>query len=360
MNSPKSRITISALLLVAATLRLPAQSVVPTPLRGKEETGKDKSAIQLEDFVVTGVFTATAATKATVAISTVDSKLLNMEVAASGIDALLNVPGVFVNSSLGEIRGMVYSRGISADSSDGSNGYYYVSMQEDGLPITNVNFGNFGPDYFLRVDATLKRVEAVRGGSASITAANAPGGVFNYISKNGGATSAGEVRTRYGLEGDWSPMYRGDINLGGPIGKSPWRYNIGGFYRVANGYRPPNGYPMNDGGTIRGNIFKEYGNGSIKLYAKYQNDRNHWYEYQLGLNPQDPKQVPGLSRYSTNLHEKFSNVFPRESETNLETFDSTKKVHSQQKVLGVDWNHEFSSGLAVTMQLKKSHRLGTD
>ena len=51
---------------------------------------------------------------------------------------LLNVAGVFVNSSLGEIRGMVYSRGISADSSDGATGQYYVSMQEDGLPNTFV------------------------------------------------------------------------------------------------------------------------------------------------------------------------------------------------------------------------------
>ena len=324
----------------------PTNSAGAAPAEGK--------VLKLDEFVVTGVFTATAASKATVAISTVDSKLLNMEVTTSGTEALLNVPGVFVNASLGEIRGMVYSRGISANSSDGATGYYYVSMQEDGLPITNVNMSNYGPDYFLRADATLLRIEAVRGGSASITAANAPGGVFNYISKTGGATAGGEIRTRYGLEGDGSPMYRGDVNLSGPIGKSAWRYNVGGFYRVADGYRPPNGYPMNNGGTIRGNLFKEYTNGSIKIYAKYENDRNHWYEYQLGLNPQDPKQVPGLSRYSTNLHEKFTTRYPRESDTNLETFDSSEKVHSQQKVLGVDWKHEFGGNLTLSQNAKVS------
>jgi outer membrane receptor protein involved in Fe transport len=349
----KSRnlITLGATLFALAP-GLPAQPLAPTP--ASTPAGEKEDTVKMEDYVVTGVFTATAASKATVSISTLDAKLLNMEVPVSGVDLLLNVPGVFVNSSLGEIRGMVYSRGISANTSDGANGYYYVSLQEDGLPITDVNMSNYGPDYFHRPDATLLRVEAVRGGSASITAANAPGGVFNYISKTGGAAFAGEVRARYGLEGDWSPMYRGDINLGGPIGKSAWRYNVGGFYRVADGYRPPKGYPMNDGGTIRGNIFKEYSNGSVKIYTKYENDRNHWYEYQLGLNPQDPKQVAGLSRYSTNLHEKFTSRYPRESDTNLVNFDSADKVHSQQKVVGVDWKHELPNDWAISNNAKVS------
>ncbi len=312
-----------------------APAIPPTP---------DPKVVKLDKFVVTGVFTATSAEEATVSISTIDLPTLNTQVPVSGIDLLLNVPGVFVNSSLGEIRGMVYSRGISANTSDGARGYYYVSLQEDGLPITNVSFSNSGPDYWHRPDATLRRVEAVRGGSASITAANAPGGIFNYISKTGTPEHSGEIRARFGMEGDWSPMYRGDINLGGPVGRTSWLYNVGGFYRVAQGYRPADGYPMNNGYTVRGNLFKDYGHGSVKIYAKYQDDHNHWYEYQLGLNPKNPKQVPGLSRYSTNLHPKFVHSFPRGAEKDLATFDSGEKVHSQQHALGANWKHEFGGG----------------
>ncbi|HEY0966511.1 MAG TPA: TonB-dependent receptor [Opitutaceae bacterium] len=316
--------------------------------------GGAQDTVQLEEFVVTGVFTATSAQEATVAISTLDLSTLSTQVPVSGVDMLLNVPGVFVNSSLGEIRNVVYSRGVSANSSDGDNGYYYVSLQEDGLPITNVNFGNYGPDYFHRPDVMLYRVEAVRGGSASITSANAPGGVFNYISKTGGAEFEGELRGRVGVVGDGSLFYRSDLGVGGPIGESGWSYYAGGFYRSDEGYRPTNGYPMNDGYQVRANIFKDYGNGSIKFYTKYLNDRNHWYEYLLAKNPQDPVQGPGLSRYSTNLWPAASHQVPYGAADVMTDWDSTDKIHSQQRVFGTQWQHDFGNGWSAAANAKFS------
>jgi iron complex outermembrane recepter protein len=321
---------------------------------GERATAQKQDAVALEEFVVTGVFTATSVQEATASISTITASALADQVPVSAADVLLNVPGVFVNSSLGEIRGMVYSRGVSVNTSDGANGYYYVSMQEDGLPITNVNLGNFGPDYFLRPDASLLRVEAVRGGSASITATNAPGGVFNYISKTGTSRYGGEIRTRFGLEGESSPFYRGDLNVGGPIGNTGWVYNVGGFYRWSESHRPAKGYPMNDGGAVRGNVFKDYGHGSIKLYAKYHDDRNHWFEYLLALNPEDPKQAPGLSRFSTNLLPKASHTYPREGADQLDVWDNTAKAHSHQRAIGADWKHEFGDGWSINNNVKAS------
>ena len=142
-------------LLPAQTAPTPAVSATPAP-----SSAEAANAVKLDQFVVTGVFNATEARKATTAITALTADLLSEQVAISADDMLLNVAGIFVNSSLGEIRGMVYSRGISADSSDGATGTYYVSMQEDGLPITNVSFGNYGAGYFNRPDATLHRVEA--------------------------------------------------------------------------------------------------------------------------------------------------------------------------------------------------------
>ena len=337
-----------ALLATASHLTAQLAPAPPAP-------SSDKSAtIKLDDFVVTGVFNATEASKATVAITAIDSTTMAEQVALSADDLLLNVAGVFVNSSLGEIRGMVYSRGISADSSDGATGQYYVSMQEDGLPITNISFGNYGAGYFNRPDATLQRVEAVRGGSASITSSNSPGGAFNYISRIGTSTFGGEVRARYGLEGRSSPHYRADINLGGPLGSKGWVYNVGGFYRHAEGHRPPAGYPMNNGFVVRGNVFKDYGRGSVKIYGKYMDDRNHWYEYLLARNPEDPKQYPGLSRYSTNLFPKSSHQYPREADDQFATFDTADTVRSRQRYAGVEWNHEFGDGWSINQNVKFS------
>lgn len=340
--------------LVASTS---AEAQIPNATKpaapgGDQTTGQ--RPLTLDEIVVTGVFTATSVQDATASISTINSRMLSEQVPVSAADLLLNVPGVFVNSSLGEIRSMVYSRGVSVNTSDGANGYYYVSMQEDGLPITNVNLGNFGPDYFLRPDATLLRVEAVRGGSASITATNAPGGAFNYISRTGTVRPTGEIRTRFGIEGQGSPFYRADLNLSGPVGKNSWVYNIGGFYRWSDSHRPAVGYPMNDGGALRGNISKDYGNGSIKIHAKYLDDRNHWFEYLLALNPENPKQAPGLSRYSTNLLPKARHTYPREAAGQLDSWDNTDKAHSRQRVLGMDWKHEFGDGWSINNNAKLS------
>ena len=109
-------------------------------------------------------------------------------------------------------------------------------MQEDGLPITSLNYAT---DYYLRPDATTNRIEVLRGGAAAVTAANALGGVFNYITKTGGETLEGEVRAKVGLEGNGeNPYYRGDFNIGGPLSADKSvRFNVGGFYRNSNGAR---------------------------------------------------------------------------------------------------------------------------
>ncbi len=352
--NPTPRLLRFSGLFAAASL---AAQVAPAPSSSSAPTSSaaaKSDALKLDEFVVTGVFNATEVKKATTAITALTADMLAEQVALSADDMLLNVAGVFVNSSLGEIRGMVYSRGISADSSDGANGTYYVSMQEDGLPFTNVSFGNFGAGYFNRPDATLQRVEAVRGGSASITSSNSPGGVFNYITRTGTSRPGGEIRTRYGLEGRGSPQYRTDGTMGGPLGTKGWTYNVGGFYRYAEGHRPANGYPMNNGFGLHGNVFKDYGHGSLKIYGKYLDDRNHWYEYLLARDPQNPKQYPGLSRFSTNLFPKASFQYPREAENTLATFDTADAVRSRSRYVGAEWKHEFGDGWSISQNVRAS------
>jgi outer membrane receptor for Fe3+-dicitrate len=204
----------------------------------------------IDEIVVTGVFDKRKKMEASVAITTLNDKQISKLVPASAADLLKNVSGVYVNSSLGEIRNTVYSRGVSVGSNDGASGYYYVSMQEDGLPVTNATYGNYGPDYFLRSDATLGRLEAVKGGTASILGGNAPGGIFNYIMKEGGNTISGQVLSKYGVEGNGkNSFYRADFNVGGPLGNN-WFWDAGGFYRYDEGARYP-GYPINKGGQFR-------------------------------------------------------------------------------------------------------------
>lgn len=223
-----SKLSVAVIFLTASTSVFAQQK--PT------DTTKTKD---IDEVIVTGVFDKRTRMNAPIAISVLKSELIEKQVPNSAADLLKNVPGVYVNSSLGEIRNNVASRGISAGSADGTFAYEYISMQEDGLPVTNTTYFNYGPDFFLRADATIAQIDAVRGGPASITAANAPGGIFNYISKTGGNKFAGEIRAKYGVQGaNNSGYHRIDADFGGPLGNS-WFYNIGGFYRYDLGARYP-------------------------------------------------------------------------------------------------------------------------
>lgn len=303
-----------------------------------------ETSANLDEVVVTGVFDQRSRMEASVAISTLNTKQIERVAPTSAADLLKNIPGVYVNQARGEIWNTVYSRGISAGSIDNANGYYYVSMQEDGLPVTNLNAG---VDYFLRADASTARVEAVRGGTASILGANAPGGIFNYVTKTGGRTFQGEARVKYGLEGDGkNPYYRADLNVGGPLSKDKTlTYNIGGFYRISNGARYP-GYPMNNGGQIRANILKTYATGTLKVYAKFLNDRNAVNEFIPTQGWTDPKIPTGFSTTDSYYLPDVTLDLPINN-TGTETFRSRDKFHSKDISIGVNWVQDLGKGFTL-------------
>jgi iron complex outermembrane recepter protein len=326
----------------------------------KEVAAVDNLTIVLEegatlgDVIVTGVFDKRTALNSSIAITTLNAAQLDKVVPVSAADVLKNVPGVYVNSSLGEVRNTIYSRGVTTGNNDGRWGYDYVSMQEDGLPVTNTLYSNYGPDFFLRTDATLSKVEAVRGGSASIVGANAPGGIFNYISKTGGDKFEGEVRTRFGLEGNGqNPYYRADLNLGGPISKD-LTYNIGGFYRTAQGSNYP-GYQSNHGGQVKGNLLYNYGAGSLKFMVKLLDDHNLNKEALPTTSFTDPELVSGFTNTSSMLWPSMTatvNVPNRGSVT----YDPSKFYHSQEYKGGLKWDHDLGDGWKVSNNMSYSHK----
>ena len=307
-----------------------------------------------DEVVVTGVFDRRTALSSSIAITTLNTAQIDKLVPASAADLLKNVPGVYVNSSLGEVRNTIYSRGVTTGNNDGRWGYDYVSMQEDGLPVTNTLYSNYGPDFFLRADATLSKVEAVRGGSASIVGANAPGGIFNYISKTGGDKFEGELRTRFGLEGNGkNPYYRADVDFGGPLSKN-LTYNVGGFYRTAQGSNYP-GYQSNKGGQIKGNLLYNYGSGSLKLLVKVLNDHNLNKEALPTTNFADPELVSGFSNTSSMLWPSMTATVNVPNRGNV-TYDPSRFYHSRETKGGLRWEQDLGNGLKVTNNMSYSHK----
>jgi outer membrane receptor protein involved in Fe transport len=306
-----------------------------------------ESNANLDEVVVTGVFDARTRLEASSSISIMKTKDIERMAATSGADLLKNIPGVFVDASAGETRNTITTRGLTLFPS--ASGYNYVSMQEDGLPMSNFNYGT---DNYLRPDVTTARVEALRGGSATVTGANAPGGIFNYISKTGGETIAGEVRTKFGLEGDGkNPYYRADLGIGGPLNKDKsLRFYAGGFLRYSYGARNA-GYLANNGGQFKANITKIYKKGDLKVYLKFLDDNNAVTASTPTENWNDQKLSPGFNYTDSYDIPSIQGTLSRNGE--LVDFDSRRKFDSKEKAIGLTWSHKFNP----TTELKIASRI---
>jgi iron complex outermembrane recepter protein len=339
--------------LLASTI-IASGLLAGAPLMAQTKAAPEATAASdSSEIIVTGVFNAKKIEDAPISINVVTSQEIQQHAPVSAADLLKNVPGVFVNSSLGEIRNVVFSRGVSANSLDAAGGYYYVSLQEDGLPVELQTATNFGPDYYLRPDLNLGRLEALRGGTASITGPNAPGGIFNYISKTGKSNPGFEVQGKFGLEGDGkNPYYRGDVFAGGKLGDSLY-YSIGGFYRVSRGAHDP-GYNHNKGGQIHGNLLYDYGGGSLLFSAKYLDDHNGWFEFTPAIG--------GRANYPTGFGPTSSVLPPASGAHNYPLvgggtarYDPTSLIHSKSLSFGLNWQHDIAEDFHIENKARYSH-----
>ena len=67
----------------------------------------EESTATLEEVVVTGVFDQRKRIDASVAISTMSENQIKMQAPASAVDLLKNIPGIYSNSSVGEVGNQV-------------------------------------------------------------------------------------------------------------------------------------------------------------------------------------------------------------------------------------------------------------
>ena len=221
---------------------------------------------------------------ASFAISVIDKEKLRLVNPSSVAEVFKAVPGFWVESSGGEASNNIRTRGIPRD------GYSSVGLQEDGLPVQHdPGLGYLNADQSFRLDETINRVEAVRGGPSSIFASNAPGGVVNFITRKPGASAEGIVKLELG---DYD-HYRTDFWYGTPVAEGLSAY-VGGFYREDNGVRDP-GFTANKGGQIRIGVVKTWDKGSLDVNFKRIDDTVGFYLPVPILSDNDSKSaVPGF------------------------------------------------------------------
>lgn len=243
-------------------LALMATSVVAA----EENTADDQSkkGLDFERIVVTGVTKNQSVMQSSVSVSSLSAEQFQVATPRTSVELLRSIPGIRAESTGGEGNANIAVRGLPV----AAGGAKFLQLQEDGLPIMQFGDIAFGTaDIFLRTDASIAHVEAIRGGSASTTSSNSPGGIVNFIS-NTGEFEGGSIATTFGLD---YASFRTDFSYGGEI-DSDWSFHVGGFYRSGDGARDV-GYTANEGGQIKANLTRHLDKGHVRVYFKHLNDK---------------------------------------------------------------------------------------
>jgi len=228
----------------------------------------DDSLLGMEEVIITGRAGGAGLRKMDVsfAITTVNTADIEKFSPKSTADLFKMVPGVWVESSGGEAGANIFVRGFP-----GSGDAEFVTVQIDGLPIFPPPTLSFLENSSLfRIDETVERMEALRGGPNPVFSNGQPGVTFNFIQKKGGPDPEGLIK----LTGSDYGEKRLDAVFSGPISDDLY-YSIGGFFRSSSGIRDAE-FNSERGGQISANITKKLDNGEVTLYARYLDDRNAW------------------------------------------------------------------------------------
>jgi outer membrane receptor protein involved in Fe transport len=245
--------------------------------------------LNFDRVVVTGTAVVRSKMRQSVSVSDIDSDAITNLVATSATDVLRSIPGLRSEASGGESNANVGVRGIPIS----AGGARYLQFQEDGMPV--MLFGDVAfatADTWLRADASVERVQVVRGGSASTLTTGSPGGLINFISKTG-EEAGGFLSLSKGLDFDQT---RQEFGVGGKLADK-MRFYIGGYWRKGDGGRD-GATGTEYGGQLRLNVTRDVQGGFVRFSFKHLDDRT-------------PTFMPTPVRYVNGQIEEIPGLDPR-------------------------------------------------
>ncbi len=296
--------------------------------------------MSLDEIVITGSGNPRKKLESSVAITTMGVKQIEAQSPQSTADLLQSIPGFLVETSGGETGNNLFARGIPS-----AGAYEYVQFQEDGLPVFEdgaLQFANI--DNFQRVDLTIKKLEAIKGGTAAIYASGAPGGIINFMSQTGQNEFKGVTKLTTGDYG----LFRTDFNMGGAFIEDKLFYNIGGFYRVHDGIRNP-GYKANNGGQIKFNMTYKFDKGYARVYFKNLNDRAIFYQSTPFVKKGNSvEEYSGFNaNYGTFANKEMSRINVPQGDSGFFTANLEDGIHPKTTAIGGEIKYDLSEKVTV-------------
>ncbi len=298
-------------------------------------------ALGLDEIIVTGVVNARSKLESSVSITTLKPDGILQSSPRTTAEIFRTIPGIRSEASGGDGNTNITVRGVPIS----AGGSKYLQLQEDGLPV--LLFGDIAfatSDIFLRADANIARIEAIRGGSASTMASNSPAGIINFISKTG-AVEGGSIAATLGI--DYNST-RTDFEYGSPLGNGV-SFHLGGFFRSGEGPRST-GYTANNGGQIKANLTKAFDKGYARIYYKHLNDRTAAYmpmPIQVSGTNADPtwESIDGFSATQDTPHSIFlQSNFGLGADGERRRVDVADGMHPLSNSVGAEFSFDLGNG----------------
>jgi iron complex outermembrane recepter protein len=262
----------SAAAIAVALCAVPAFAQTATNASATQDTAAttDGDTAQGYDKDIVVVGTAGAGTRrqeAAFAVTSLGADAIKQIAPTSTADVLKAVPGVAVEASGGQNGANIFVRGYPS-----GGDAVFVTFQSSGTPIFPPPTLSFLENsQLIRIDTTVERVEAVRGGTGSLFSNGQPGLTVNFVQRQGGDVFAGKI------EGSYADYNEGRIDgyVSGPLGENTG-FMMGGFYHQSHGIRDPQ-FTAEKGGQFTANVSHDFNNdSSVLVYARYLNDRGQW------------------------------------------------------------------------------------
>jgi outer membrane receptor protein involved in Fe transport len=338
----------ASLLVIAAATPVFAQTPALAPA---QDDG-------LNEIVVTASGGDRTLIDSAIAVTSVSAEVIQNFKPTSESEIYRLIPGIQAAGTAGPggnsniaVRGLPVATGGSP----------FVQLQEDGLPqvlFGDIQFGN--NDYWTRYDASVERLESVRGGGATTFASQAPGAVINYIS-NTGTKAGGFVQLNQGID---FKEARVDFRYGAPIGEST-RFHIGGFFKIGHG--PLNNFRTSKSFQVKGNVTQEFADGAgyVRLLFKVADTQDPNYTGAPALATRNGNVVsniqpfPGFDGRSGNNYSIYNRdgLFLNRAGTALERRD-INGITTSQKSLGFQFHYEISDAFTVDNNFRWSDLSG--
>lgn len=235
----------------------------------QDEASDEDSFGTIEEIIVTGTAGGAELRKfdASFAITTTSSEDIEKFSPKSTADLLKLVPGVWSESSGGVSGANVFVRGFP-----GGGDAPFLSVHVNGVPIFSPPTLSFLENTTLfRIDETVLRMEALRGGPNPVFSNGQPGLTTNFILREGSEDTEGLVKY---TTSDYD-LRRFDGYLSGELADE-FYYMIGGYITSSPGIRD-SGFNSDEGNQITVNLTKDFDNGSVNVFHRQTDDHGTWY-----------------------------------------------------------------------------------